>query len=44
MIRNRTLQLPVASTHRLEEFGSALSADAANGRNGRVILVSPEQY
>jgi NADPH:quinone reductase len=41
MIRNGTLMLPVASTHRLEEFGNALSADAANGRNGKVILLSP---
>jgi hypothetical protein len=41
MVRDGTLRLPVASTHSLADFQDALEADAARGRNGKVILVSP---
>jgi NADPH:quinone reductase-like Zn-dependent oxidoreductase len=40
MVRDGTLRLPIASVHTLDEFADALRADARQGRNGRVILVS----
>ncbi len=39
MIVNKALPLPVASTHSLEQFREALSADARQGRIGKVLLV-----
>ena len=40
LIDNGALPLPVASRYALPDFQSALSADAAPGRNGKVLLVS----
>jgi NADPH2:quinone reductase len=40
LIRNRALQLPVASTHTLAEIQDALAADARPGRTGKVLLVA----
>jgi NADPH:quinone reductase-like Zn-dependent oxidoreductase len=40
MLRDGILTLPVASTHGLTDFRDALLADAAQGRSGKVILVS----
>jgi NADPH2:quinone reductase len=39
MVRKGTLKLPVASTHSLEAFGDALSANALPSRDGKVLLV-----
>ena len=41
MVRDGTIQLPVDSTYRLQEFQDALKANSANDRTGKVILVSP---
>lgn len=40
LIGEGTLPLPVASRHALAEFRGALAADAAQGRTGKVLLVS----
>ena len=40
MLRDGTLTLPVAATHGLADFPDALKVDAAQGRTGKVILVS----
>jgi len=40
MIRRGRIQLPVDSTYRLEDFQSALKANAAKESTGKVILVS----
>lgn len=40
LIGDGTLTLPVASRHALSDFQSALAADAAQGRTGKVLLVS----
>jgi NADPH2:quinone reductase len=39
MVADKTLPLPVASTHRLDQFRDALAADARQGRTGKVLLV-----
>jgi NADPH:quinone reductase-like Zn-dependent oxidoreductase len=39
MVIDQTLPLPVASTHRLDQFRDALAADARQGRTGKVLLV-----
>ena len=38
MVRDGSLELPVSSSHPLDEFADALMADAAHGRIGKVIL------
>lgn len=38
MVRDGSLELPVSSSHPLDEFADALRADAARGRIGKVIL------
>jgi NADPH:quinone reductase len=40
LLRNGTLDLPVASSHPLAEFQAALAADAKPGRTGKVLLIS----
>jgi hypothetical protein len=38
MVRSETLSLPVHSSHSLDCFGAALSADAAPTREGKVLI------
>jgi NADPH:quinone reductase len=39
MVTDKTLPLPVASTHGLDQFREALAVDARQGRMGKVLLV-----
>ncbi len=41
MIRTGVIELPVDSTHPLQQFQDALKANAAKERKGKVIMVSP---
>jgi NADPH:quinone reductase-like Zn-dependent oxidoreductase len=40
MIRTGVIQLPVDSTHPLQQFQDALKANSAKGRKGKVLMVS----
>jgi NADPH2:quinone reductase len=39
LIRDKTIELPVASTHPLEDIKHAIAADGQPGRSGKVVLI-----